>query len=100
MKVRHAPALALLGWYLMLPPADLKTCPAADAPISKWDISQSFDTASDCETSRSRSFNEVIHGLAQHQFKGTCGDAKMDPIAAQITLARCIATDDPRLKEK
>ena len=42
MKLRHAAALALVGWYLMAP---LQT----GAPISKWASVRSFDSPAGCE---------------------------------------------------
>jgi hypothetical protein len=49
MNLRHAAALALLGWYLMVAPlADSRTVDL-DAPLTKWDIFRSFDSAAQCE---------------------------------------------------
>jgi hypothetical protein len=51
MKPRHAAALALVGWYLMLPPVvggkhhwhlDLS------APLSQWHSVARYDTATQC----------------------------------------------------
>ena len=52
MNPRHAVALALVGWYLMVPPQlvvggrvlsyDL------NAPFSKWEQGGSFDSAEEC----------------------------------------------------
>ena len=54
MTLRHAAALALVGWYLMVPPA---TAPngtkgaklMTDAPLSRWFMHGSFDSAKQCE---------------------------------------------------
>jgi hypothetical protein len=50
MRIWPAAALSLMGWYLVMPPTvgpylrlDLS------APISRWYIIQSFDTATACE---------------------------------------------------
>lgn len=91
MKFRHAAALALVGWYLMVPPWG-KT----DAPISKWHNYKPFDSAAACQAERD--------GLAEHLTKQgkdhvltihteSSGDSKFDPSAAT-----CIGTDHPRLK--
>jgi|HubBroStandDraft_4_1064222.scaffolds.fasta_scaffold496349_2 hypothetical protein len=47
MKPRHAAALALVGWYLLLPPINLdsKAVLDIDAPFSKWEIYKAFDSA-------------------------------------------------------
>ena len=51
MNARHAAALALVGWYLMVPPpvphsglpVDL------DAPLSKWGLFSIHTSAAECE---------------------------------------------------
>jgi len=47
MKPRHAAALALVGWYLMLP-LRKGTAILDDAPIASWKRVDSFDSASEC----------------------------------------------------
>ncbi|MGO9060944.1 MAG: hypothetical protein ACLQU2_26710 [Candidatus Binataceae bacterium] len=49
MELQHAAALALVGWYLMLPPWIAQNRFDANAPLSKWQISGRFDTAQDCK---------------------------------------------------
>jgi hypothetical protein len=72
MKPRHAVALALLGWYLMVPPQSLvkldlsglsakspeievdrrvdEALERADAlPLSRWQMQGSYDTAKECK---------------------------------------------------
>ena len=78
MKLRHtAVALALLGWYLMMPPQTRFWWIGGQrsdtaAPLNRWTNQQSFDRAEKCETAR---------------------------LATQVQAgAVCVATDDPRLK--
>ena len=87
MKLRHAAALALVGWYLMTPPfvnnrADLNT------PLSRWTILGSFDSAEKCEEDR-RPLQGA--GSAWHE---------PDPnhAAKALTAILCVSSDDPRLK--
>jgi len=90
MKLRHAaaPALALVGWYLMVPPLDnLK------APISAWEISASYDTAEQCSLEQQRFFDTATKQRSLNLGKLRAGNEA-------ILHAQCIATDDPRLKEK
>jgi len=76
MKVRHAAALALIGWYLMAPPSSLPTISSqgleikedATAPLSKWKSVGTFLTQKECDAHRVGAF-------------------------------RCVASDDPRLKK-
>lgn len=81
-KTRHAAALALVGWYLMLPLA-------ADryAPISEWAHVDSFDTATECRKAAYQNIERV---------KKKGDHAQIDRAMA----FECISTDDPRLKEK
>ena len=51
MKPRHAAALALVGWYLMVPPVDGKSVDS-DAPLSKWTVYATSDSARKCEGTR------------------------------------------------
>jgi hypothetical protein len=47
MKSHHAAALALVGWYLMLPPmVDGHT--DTSAPLNSWRMTGSYDAAIDC----------------------------------------------------
>lgn len=96
MSARHVGYLALLGWYLMTPPlggfarnkpdgtADLSSLTVdVKAPISRWKIESSHDTASECE-------------LTAAAIRTRAGN-KTDAISVSEGQARCIATDDPRL---
>ncbi|MDO8431151.1 MAG: hypothetical protein Q7S58_01945 [Candidatus Binatus sp.] len=54
MKQRHhAATLALVAWYLMVPPViKVNGHPTVltMAPLQKWDIEDSFDTATQCSS--------------------------------------------------
>ena len=43
MTLHHAAALALVGWYLMVPGEN------ANNPLSKWSIYRSYATAAECQ---------------------------------------------------
>jgi hypothetical protein len=51
MKLHHTAALALVGWYLMVPPPVLHSSVPVDldAPLSKWRIFSIHDSAAECE---------------------------------------------------
>jgi len=87
MNTRHAAALALVGWYLMVPPLfpHSKSPFARDdsLPLSRWKLINSFDTAAECKTEEHRLM-----------------DSPVKTASAIGAAAQCIATDDPRLKEK
>jgi hypothetical protein len=110
MNLRHAAALALVGWYLMVPPTANEVLglsdPAEDlvalrAPLSEWFLSHSFDTAQECQRVREKKYNErsrAMHDLLKSE--GHPDDGPRAQIVAQQMWYQCIATDDPRLKEK
>lgn len=91
MKLRHAAALALVSWYLMIPPSALPSGVAYKEPLSKWQIVRGFDTADDCNDFLSTFFE----GSQQKQALNM-----LEPAYRDYMFAECIASDDPRLKEK
>ncbi len=101
-RVYNIIASALIGWYLMIPPAGQHNglpWPDNKAPLSHWTIAESFDVAKDCEDAVAKhrkkfeqTYNKLKHKTSDANFWGpfyitTAGEAT------------CIATDDPRLKE-
>ena len=87
MKPRHVAALALVGWYLMVPPYDGERI-NSDAPISKWTVYIAHDTAQDCEETKVDQYKRVK--AAQ---KGT----DLTLIRRALVSSQCIASNDPRL---
>ncbi|MGD0118806.1 MAG: hypothetical protein ABSD30_12125 [Candidatus Binatus sp.] len=93
MKLRHAAALALVGWYLMMPPPRT----VGDhfetnfyAPLSKWPKVRTFDLQSQCETAR-----EALQQKPTGNLVIMLGAAEAK---ATTKASRCVATDDPLLK--
>ena len=72
MNSRHAAALALIGWYLMLPPVNSDGRTQKDAPLWRWYIFSSYETKQACEKERQVSSPSTI----------------------------CVDSQDPRLNEK
>jgi hypothetical protein len=99
MKPRHAAALALVGWYLLLPPVLPHSGPAGlvpskqlvdlRAPIVMWEQWRAFDSASACEKEKTRMFRLDSHPGAP--------DIMVEQ-SVQFVFGRCVSTDDPRLK--
>jgi hypothetical protein len=86
MKLRHAAALALVGWYLMVPPSTDER-----APLFQWEVVASYDSASACR--------EALHKSKDPAQVESDYPSLARLFAAQGFLAaQCIATDDPRLK--
>jgi hypothetical protein len=105
MKFRHAAALAIVAWYLMIPPigADYKV--DARAPLLEWRKSVKFDSEKECE----ESLKDVIqHPTTPDEYQAAAKatlKARMHPISqAEMTKrtaeSQCVAADDPRLKAK
>ncbi len=74
MKLGHAATLALAVWYLMTPPLPHLKPPTvhkdSDAALRGWKMVKSFPSQKECEAHRVNPWE------------------------------RCVASDDPRLKEK
>jgi hypothetical protein len=104
-KPRHAVALALMGWYLMVPPPwrSPGTYPIAGdmkAPLRQWTIISTFPNEKECLTKGG-------DALANYRFKKEGMLLAPMGILPQMLDLRwsgdkfeCVATDDPRLKEK
>ena len=97
MKPRHAAALALVGWYLLIPqivgPNDAQSTIRDDAPLSEWERSKTvFDSKAECE--------EAIEEDHRIDHLEPCETLPCALKHAQGERMRCIATDDPRLKSK
>jgi hypothetical protein len=95
MWPRHAAALALVGWYLMVPPLLPRLSEGEPylgflplAPLSQWTIVD-FDSARGCIDAHARLLRDRV-------MKNVNDEIRIE----QAYSARCIATDDPRLKEK
>ena len=86
MKFLHTAALALVGWYLMMPPPShtLRTLHTAD--MSQWKIQATYASASECEQARQTHPSNARPNLrnARQQYLAHRGE--------------CIASDDPRLQ--
>jgi|HubBroStandDraft_2_1064218.scaffolds.fasta_scaffold17658_3 hypothetical protein len=91
MKPYNAAALALVGWYLMVPPrSDLDSY-----FVYQWFQVGSFDSASACEQGRRMMINRFM------------GDIQKDPSNTAAIhgfdafyYSQCLAGDDPRLEGK
>ncbi len=99
MKPRHAAALALVGWYLLMPPPSSKypgSVVDTTAPLSQWEVVPSYDYYFKEDTS---------HGMTAEQCEqvrlNEQGSAKWHPadklMAQQANNARCVnlPDDDP-----
>jgi hypothetical protein len=88
MKFRHCAAIALAGWYLMLPPVDRMQKPLTNSPLSQWELAESFDQAEKCEARLAtlRKTSDELPADSPERWRANWYDD-----------SACIATDDPRL---
>src|SRR5216684_1321041 len=99
MNLRHAVALALVGWYLMTPPTE--SCdgtgghPCRESPLRNWTTEKTFNSASACNKARASNY-EKFKAYLGNEPRNTWWEA----VLMQDFSAKCIASDDPRLKGK
>ena len=95
VKTCHAAALALVGWYLMVPPpVPHSSVPVdLDAPLSKWRFFSSHDSAAQCEQGL-----VAFYKLAKTELAANPADERDRIQFYQLENSQCIASDDPRLK--
>jgi len=103
MKPGHAVALALVGWYLMMPPWFTDKKPHTEAPMRQWNQMGAFDTKDDCTRERHRRIGLVgttfgAEIVANGNPDVPKPDATALAFASSIFAAQCVASDDPRLK--
>ena len=131
MNLRHAAALALVGWYLMMPPLNpssgidslsvwlnpdaqvLRRCDP-EAPLSQWVEFKAYQEASECSRAQESTLEKAMKpdddpwpdeltAFFQSRYPQLESFSKLGPLTQKELLrcpkfARCIATDDPRLK--
>ena len=104
MKPRHAAALALVGWYLLIPPV---FSPMGDhprsfndlsAPLNRWDLWASFDRKTSCENEKEHLRHEAPLRLKfAHEHPDQDRNGNIVAVSEAWQKAECIATDDPRV---
>ncbi len=91
MNLGHASVLALVGWYLMVPPLIGSFGIADQKPISAWQRFGPYNSESDCEDNKSK-WEGSLEG--PHSAEDTRQEQGL--MASQEAL--CVSEDDPRLK--
>jgi len=103
MNLRHAAALALVGWYLMFPPVDNHNHVELSAPMVKWQSLMTFDSAGNCENARSGVVNRPLSSDEMETFTEDSLASGHVPLSdaevrTRISAMLCISSNDPRLK--
>jgi hypothetical protein len=89
MKLRHIAALALAGWYLLIPMFDPKSGKVFNLPLAQWNEEGLFDTAVECAAAK--------RNLAEDYRKHGASRRVQDIVSKQ---GECVASDDRRLSGK
>jgi hypothetical protein len=94
VKVRPNAALALVLWYLMVPPS--KGSPTflfdAQARLDQWTVRDTFDRAAECRQ-QARTTTNLFKAFAKKD-----GTVSAINNSKRFAMAICLETDDPRLK--
>ena len=108
MKIAHATALALVSWYLMVPPVEScmgafsgHSCPTL--PLSQWQIKATRSSAEKCEQVQQTLNEKGQSYLVEIGAANRPHDMRMytdEASARSMVAAQCVASDDPRLKSK
>ena len=98
----HLAALALVGWYLMMPPDSPKIPHDVDTntPIARWITVTSFDTEDNCEKALTDLQNSEQDPITLDKTGKLKRLQKNDAALgkARALNAACVASDDIRLK--
>jgi hypothetical protein len=105
MKLRHTGARSLVGWYFMLPPLQFVgpgnvpySVAIVDdaAPLSRWLPTMTFKTLQECDNFSTRLARNMRESVKTERDKKDVETL----IGIWLGKYQCIASDDPRLKEK
>jgi hypothetical protein len=89
MQIRHAAALALAGWYLMIPLPD-----HPEASIKYWAQYGAYETVKQCGEAQTKLY-EKSEGSDLRAPAG--GRYSTEELKAAFRGSVCISSDDPRL---
>jgi hypothetical protein len=96
LRIEHSVVLALVGWYLMVPPVDRYSPEVVFvgvlSPLSEWDTVRGFDSAPECR----KALKELIVDFETQKWEPNVPEGERSLIGAS-EIAKCIASDDPRL---
>jgi hypothetical protein len=102
LKSRHLAALALVGWYLMMPPNSAKIPHEvdSDSPLARWTIVTSFNDEDTCEKALADVQNTEQDPITLDKTGRLARLQKQDAALgkARAINSACVASDDIRLK--
>ena len=105
MELRHAAALALVGWSFLVPPLhfvgpandpDRRATVDSTAPLSRWVPMKTFKTHRECDEFSKRLDRNMRESVNTEQGKKDVETL----ISLYLDKYQCVVSDDPRLKAK
>lgn len=95
MNLRHAAALTLVGWYLMVPPHN----GSLSTPLFAWvGPKKTFSSLDLCSKMRKQILEHVQEAMQEPMFeKRLRTPQERRDFASTLAHSQCIASDDPRL---
>jgi hypothetical protein len=100
VRLRHSVALALVGWYLVVPPTTTSSGGMMlnpHTPLRLWQIQGTFVSKPDCENALSEYTSDPENNPF---YRAATDPIARKALAQEKIIADCIASGDPRLKEK
>ena len=95
MKSCRVGALALAGWFLMMPPLAHEThWVDRHAPLNQWKVAGRFPSNKECMAARDRARDAGLAAHPQADLPGRNGT--LDEICVRCA-AQCVQNNDPRL---
>jgi hypothetical protein len=98
VSLRHAAAFALAGWYLLIPRYALDGHLLDSAPLSAWRVYDRYDSLNACQQTRQQMIRLGDEFINEQERRAELGRGVSQ--AATMLAARCVSSDDPRLKAK
>ena len=105
MKSRHARTLAVVIWYLMIPPIGADNKVDAHASLSKWRKGVGFESEKECEDSLKDAIQNPMTPAEYQAAAKATRKAKMRPLSMpemtkRTAESQCVVGDDPQHKGK
>ena len=106
MNHPYAAALALVGWYLLLPPVESNGRVDVKAPLDEWAKIGLYDSAQGCRhelyLSRTprRTEEEWRSSVEAARKSGDAPTLERIETRRRLSESVCVEDDDPRLKSK
>jgi hypothetical protein len=106
VNLRHAAALALVGWYLMVPPIASNGRVDANVSLRKWWKFEIFDSAQECRATLLEMKGSPVTDAQWEASRRAALELRNTPTLNRAELKKrlsellCVQDDDPRLKEK